>query len=191
MPYVPGAPAVVGELPAAPEDRARELVILKRKLTPRQRLVLAELPAHPQFWSLLKRLKISQAIGFKWMRDPVFVRARALLEQVALDRLDINQAYVLGRTKDVVERSMQAEPVRDAEGNETGEYRFEGAVALKGLDMLGRYTRTWQDDRQQAAPVGPGLTVIVQTGGTTTAVQADTGLAGRVVVDLPGPERTP
>src|SRR5262249_20570264 len=38
-----------------------------------------------------------------------------------------------------VRRSMQAVPARDGDGNPIGEYRYEGAVANKALELLGRH----------------------------------------------------
>jgi len=167
-----------------------EYVRAMRALTPKQRRCLRELPKyHGQFWTCLVELGYSYATGHRWMRKPAFKKARELVEKRALDAVGINHTYILSQTKEVVERSMQAVPVRDDEGNQTGEYTFEGNVALKGLDMLGKYARTWGDEAaKQQAPIGPGLTVIVQTAGGQAAVRAQPGAQGRVVVDLPGPE---
>lgn len=170
-------------------DPAVELVRVLRKLTPAQRRVLKALPEHGgQLWGTLKKLGHGQASGHRWMRNRNFVRARELLEQRAIEEIGITHGYVLGRTKDVVERCMQEEPVLDHEGKPTGEYRFEHSGALKGLEMLGRYRKTWGDESAKSVPIGPGLTVIVQQGDNRTVVQAGAGAQGSVVVDLPGPE---
>jgi hypothetical protein len=170
--------------------RADELTRLLRKLTPAQRKVLRALPQNNfQLWGTAIKLGHNRASVFRWLRKPEFVAARALYEQRAFDEADITNGYILKRTKDVVERAMQAEPVLDSEGNETGVYRFEGNTALKGLDMLGKHKRLWADEAAKPATVeGPGLTVIVQQGGAQVGVHAQAGAAGRVVVDLPGPE---
>lgn len=169
---------------------AAELTRLLRKLTPAQRRVLRMLPENKfQLWGTAIKLGHSKASVHKWLRTPAFVAARALYEQRAFDEADITTGYILQRTKDVVERSMQAEPVLDHEGNETGVYEFAGTTALKGLEMLGKYRRLWNDqDHKPAAPEGPGLTVIVNTTGAQTAVQAERGAQGTVTVNLPGPE---
>lgn len=124
----------------------------------------------------------------KWRRDPNFVRAKELVEQDSLDTIGVNAAYVLGTTKEVVERCMQAEPVLDDEGKPTGEWQFNAPSALKGLDMLGRHRRLWGEERPTAAvPIGPGLTVIVQT--ATGGAGGDAPQLTRVDVRLPGPDR--
>lgn len=47
--------------------------------------------------------------------------------------------YVLNRLQDLAERSMQAEPVRDGKGKETGIYRLDGSTAARALELLGKH----------------------------------------------------
>lgn len=49
----------------------------------------------------------------------------------------VDKAWVLERLKENVERAMQMEPVRDAEGEPTGVCRYEGNVANGALKLLG------------------------------------------------------
>lgn len=51
----------------------------------------------------------------------------------------IDAAWVLKSAAAVFERCMQAEPVRDREGNETGEYTFNAAGANKALELIGKH----------------------------------------------------
>lgn len=61
---------------------------------------------------------------------------------------------------------------------------------VRALETLAKYNQMLGvDNGAGQTPVGPGLTVIVQTAGGTTAVQAGPGAQGSVVVNLPGPER--
>lgn len=60
-------------------------------------------------------------------------------------RTQITQDYVLNGIRDLVERCIQAEPVRDKEGNETGEYRFEAFAALKGYELLGKHLKMFTE----------------------------------------------
>lgn len=180
---------VVKEMPTSTRQR---LVQAMRRLTPKQRLVLRRWAENPErsIYSVCMEFKTSKRTPYTWLADDRFNEARALIEQQVVDAMNISAAYILGRTRDVVERSMQAEPVRDREGNPIGEYTFEGAVALKGLDMLGKHRRLWQEDKTQTqAPIGPGLTVIVQTNGPAAVAAAQDGPRGVVHVNLPGPER--
>lgn len=52
---------------------------------------------------------------------------------------EVNAAWVLERLRENVERAMQAEPVVDRDGNETGEYTYQGAVANRALELLGKH----------------------------------------------------
>ena len=60
-------------------------------------------------------------------------------------RTQITQDYVLNGIKQLVDRCIQAEPVRDKEGNETGEYRFEAFAALKGYELLGKHLKLFTE----------------------------------------------
>jgi phage terminase small subunit len=52
----------------------------------------------------------------------------------------IDTAWVLARSVEIVERCMQAVPVRDREGNETGEWEFDASGANKALDRIAKHT---------------------------------------------------
>lgn len=64
------------------------------------------------------------------LREAVAVRG---VEKAAVDR-----AWVTARLREVAERSMQAEPVTDRDGNSTGEYTFNAAGANRALELLGK-----------------------------------------------------
>lgn len=63
----------------------------------------------------------------------------------AAERNQLSVDYVLTRLQAVAERCMQAEPVLDKEGNETGEYRFEAAGANRSLELLGKHLGMFAD----------------------------------------------
>lgn len=187
------------------------------RLEPRQRTVLRALPNNKfMFWSTLDRLKISKAIGHRWMRDPKFIEARRLVEQGALDEYGITTQRVMrelaaiayadprdlydehgnlrpvhtldDRTAASIE-SIEVDEVTDDDGTTIKTRKIKRHPKTKALELAGRYLRLWGDDAAKpVAPEGPGLTVIVQTAGATTAVTAEQGTQGQVVVNLPGPE---
>ena len=179
---------MANELQRTESDPRVERARILRRLTPGQRRYLRELPKDGwRMYVTAKRLGMSEGTVHKWRRDPDFVRAKELVEQDSIDAIGINAAYVLESTREVVERCMQAEPVLDHEGNATGEWQFNSSGALKGLEMLGRHRRLWSDERAaSAAPIGPGLTVVVQN--AVTVAPTDGPQTTRVDVQLPGPE---
>jgi phage terminase small subunit len=50
----------------------------------------------------------------------------------------LDRAWVLGQLRANAERAMQTTPVLDAKGQPTGEYRWDGSVANRALELLGK-----------------------------------------------------
>lgn len=69
----------------------------------------------------------------------------AELKAERAERVQIDQDYVLRVIKNTVERCSQAEPVKDAKGNETGEYKFDSTAVLKGAELLGKHLAMFTD----------------------------------------------
>ena len=59
-------------------------------------------------------------------------------DRVALARV-IDKVWVVNTLVSNVDRSMQAEPVLDKDGQRTGEYQYQGNVANKGLELIGKH----------------------------------------------------
>ena len=77
---------------------------------------------------LLKRPKVQ--VKLDQVKERMFVRA-AVYE-------GIDKAYIMGKLNENLGRAMQSEPVRDHEGNETGEYTYQGSVANKAAELMGK-----------------------------------------------------
>lgn len=76
--------------------------------------------------------------------------------EVLQEKSDITQEWVLNQLVSVAQRCMQAEPVRDKDGNNTGEYRFDSAGSNRALELVGKHLGMFKD--------GPNLTInIAQT----------------------------
>ena len=56
----------------------------------------------------------------------------------AIERVSLTKEWILARLVENAERAMQAVPVLDREGNETGEYTYQGNVANRSLVLLGK-----------------------------------------------------
>lgn len=73
------------------------------------------------------------------LRTDANVHARiAELQGAAADKAVLTRSWVLERLMRNVERSMQAEAVKGQEGEATGEYQYDGSVANRGLELLGK-----------------------------------------------------
>ena len=63
-------------------------------------------------------------------------------------RVEVDADFVVRALVENVLRSMQAIPIRDSEGNPNGEYRYNGAVANKALELLGRHLGMFTDKHE-------------------------------------------
>jgi len=84
-------------------------------------------------------------------------RLRGKVENVAV----VDAAYVVTRLRENVERAMTNEPVRDARGNPTGEYRYEGAVANRALELLGKTLGMFVDRTELTGKDGAAIPIQV------------------------------
>ena len=83
-----------------------------------------------------------------WLLRNVEEVAAAVAEAQAKKaaELDLDHEWVLRRLIENVERSMQAEPVLDRDDNPTGEYVYQGAVANRALEPLGKHLKLFDGD---------------------------------------------
>ena len=64
------------------------------------------------------------------------------------ERTEITQDWVIDRLVENVERAMQAVPVLDNLGRQTGEYVYQGAVANRSLELLGKHQGMFVDRQE-------------------------------------------
>jgi phage terminase small subunit len=97
---------------------------------------------------LLKDAKVSTRVS--GLREAVAERA---VEKAALDR-----AWVLAQLRENVERAMQAKAPTDENGRPCGEYRYEGQVANRALELIGKELGMFKD--QQRVEMEGGLSLV-------------------------------
>lgn len=61
------------------------------------------------------------------------------------ERNAITQDWVIQHLRENVERAMQTHPVLDKEGEPTGDYIYQGNVANRALELLGKHLGMFQD----------------------------------------------
>jgi phage terminase small subunit len=80
--------------------------------------------------------------GNRLLRKPeVAARVKELKTAVSerrVEKVAVDRAWALAMLVENAQRAMQVEPVRDREGSPTGHYTYQGAVANKALELLGR-----------------------------------------------------
>lgn len=63
---------------------------------------------------------------------------KAAAEEQSRKKYAVDRDWVLRKLIDNANRSMQAEPVMDSDGNPTGEYKYDGATANRSLELIGK-----------------------------------------------------
>lgn len=85
------------------------------------------------------RIKVNTAHHWE-MKQPIkdrIAELSAIATKSAILKTGLDREWVISRLMTVTERCMQAEPVLDREGNETGEWKFDSAGATRSLHLLG------------------------------------------------------
>lgn len=77
------------------------------------------------------------------------------------ERTQVDADYVLRTIVDTIERCKQAEPVRDRDGEATGEYKFDAGAVLKGAELLGKHLKLFTDKTELTGANGVPLTINV------------------------------
>lgn len=60
------------------------------------------------------------------------------LQQLGADKAVLTEEWVISRLMQNAERAMQAEPVIGGDGEAKGEFKYEGNVANRALELLGK-----------------------------------------------------
>ena len=70
----------------------------------------------------------------------------------ALETVSVTRAWVLEKLVENVHRALQAEPVLDSDGTPTGEYKYNGNVANRALELLGKEVGMFIDRKEVGKP---------------------------------------
>lgn len=82
-----------------------------------------------------------------------------------IEKLEISHDTVIGWLDEIRTRSMQGEPVLDREGNETGEWKFEGHAAIKSTELIGKHFGMWKNESGVNNSGNNGTGVVVDRSG--------------------------
>jgi hypothetical protein len=64
----------------------------------------------------------------------------------------LSRQWVIDKLIQNVDRAMEAEPVLDPKGNPTGEFKYNGNVANRALELLGKEIGMFVDRKEVAGP---------------------------------------
>lgn len=92
-------------------------------------------PSRANACHLQQQYNISQRIA-EILQEREQIHAQATAD--AVQRVGLNKEWVIAKLMDNVERASQARAVTDDEGKPIGEYKYEGSVVNRGLELLGK-----------------------------------------------------
>ena len=83
--------------------------------------------------------------GYKLRETPKIQEAITAGMQARSKRTEADQDWIIKHLIENVRRAMQLEPVKDRGGNLTGEHVYQGNVANKALELLGKHRGMFTD----------------------------------------------
>lgn len=98
--------------------------------------------------------KTARQAGDRLLSNVDIQKALTEMMKTRSERTEITADYVLSAIKTTVERCRQAEPVRDSDGNETGDYKFDATNTLKGCELLGKHLGLFKERIEASGPNG-------------------------------------
>ena len=69
----------------------------------------------------------------------------------------VSRSWVISKLKEVAERCLQARPVLDKLGRETGLFVFDASGANRSLELIGKHLRVFGDDASATAQLGANV----------------------------------
>ena len=112
------------------------------RLTPKQRRFAEE---YPLDWNATKAAiragyseRAAHVTGNRLLRNDAVRSVISSITSEASKQARVSATWVRACLRETVERSLQSIPVLDAQGQPTGVYRYDGAVANRALELLGR-----------------------------------------------------
>ncbi len=90
--------------------------------------------------------KTAKQLGYKTLQVPAVQEAVTEAMAARSERTKVSQDWIIERLVENVERAMQIKPVLDGQGKPTGEHAYQGNVANKGLELLGRHQGMFTDN---------------------------------------------
>ena len=123
----------------------------KKELTDKQRRFVEEYPFDFNGTQAAKRAgykgkpKTLSAIARENLEKPLIREALAAFKAKCTKGAGSSVEFVIAGLMENFERAMQHTPVLDHEGAPTGEYQYQGNVANRSLELLGKYHGMFED----------------------------------------------
>lgn len=104
--------------------------------------------------------RTAKQIGQRLMKS---TKVSSIIEELQSEKcraIGLKADDVISNLQEIVRRCMQSEPVRDKNGNLTGEYRFNAAGALRGLELLGKHLGLFTDRVEHSGEVSHTINIV-------------------------------
>jgi hypothetical protein len=95
---------------------------------------------------------VASAAATRLLKDVKIVARLSELQRKAEEKVVIDRAWVLHRLVENVERAMTARAAVDEDGNPVGVYKYEGSVANRALELLGKEMGMFVDRKEIGGP---------------------------------------
>lgn len=89
--------------------------------------------------------KTADQYGYQLLQNSIVVETIEAAKAKRSASVGVTQEYILEMLTLNVNRALQAEPARDKDGQIVGDYKYEGAVANKALELLGKHAGMFND----------------------------------------------
>jgi phage terminase small subunit len=116
--------------------------------------------------------KTAHVIGPENLEKPEIKAALASLMAERSKKTAIDAEWVLLRAQQIVERCMQVEPVYDATGSPTGEFKFDSGGAVRALQLIAKHTGGFTDRVEHSGPNGGAMQLELTTSAAREQLEA-------------------
>lgn len=89
--------------------------------------------------------RTARQIAHELLAMPAIVAEIVAAERDRAARTELSQDWIVERLKENVARAMTATEVYDRDGNATGEFTYQGNVANRALELLGKHLGMFTD----------------------------------------------
>jgi phage terminase small subunit len=105
--------------------------------------------------------KNASAEGRKMMEDPEIKLALIQDAEKMRKQCDVDEEFIINALKDNLERAMAAEEILTSKGSSTGKFRYNGQVANRTLELLGKHIGMFKDiEPQTNTNTGPTILIV-------------------------------
>jgi len=105
-------------------------------------------------------VKAAGQVAARLLKNANIASEIAKMQDALAEKSSIDAQWVLEKLKENHARAMQAEPILDSKGKPTGEYRYDGAVANKALELIGKHIGMFVDRMDLRVNPGTGVLAV-------------------------------